>query len=87
MNPAKRIFCRAYQFAFHAALPLLPYREPEACLMVGNDAWEDLAAAGTGMRVFLLTDCLINPQGRDLSDCPHGGFSDLQAYLRTLAEE
>lgn len=29
MNPAKRIFCRAYQFAFHAALPLLPYREPE----------------------------------------------------------
>lgn len=60
---------------------------PETCLMVGNDAREDLAAARTGMRVFLLTDCLINPEGRELSDCPHGGFPDLQDYLRALARE
>ena len=29
MNIAKKLFCRTYQFAFHAALPFLPYREPE----------------------------------------------------------
>lgn len=29
MNIAKKIYCRIYQFAFHIALPLLPYREPE----------------------------------------------------------
>lgn len=28
MNIIKKIYCRVYQFAFHAALPLLPYREP-----------------------------------------------------------
>lgn len=29
MNPLKKTYCRIFQFAFHAALPILPYREPE----------------------------------------------------------
>lgn len=29
MNTASKIFCRIFQFAFHLALPILPYREPE----------------------------------------------------------
>lgn len=29
MNIFKRIYCRIFQFAFHIALPLLPYREPK----------------------------------------------------------
>lgn len=29
MNLFKKIYCRIYQFAFHLALPVLPYREPE----------------------------------------------------------
>jgi len=29
MNPIYKVFCRIYQAAFHAALPVLPYREPE----------------------------------------------------------
>lgn len=29
MNPLYQIYCRAFQGAFHLALPLLPYREPE----------------------------------------------------------
>jgi len=28
MNLFERCFCRVFQFCFHAALPLLPYREP-----------------------------------------------------------
>ena len=54
---------------------------PESCLMVGNDAAEDLAAERAGMEVFLLTDCLINKEGRDLSACPHGGFDRLLEFL------
>ncbi len=53
----------------------------EECLMVGNDAVEDLAALQVGIPVFLLTPCLIDPNGRDLSEIPHGGFSELQAEL------
>lgn len=54
---------------------------PEECLMVGNDATEDLAAEQAGLRVFLVTDCLINREGRDLANCPCGGFSRLLALL------
>ena len=53
----------------------------QECLMVGNDADEDLVAEKLGMRVFLLTDCLINKSGRDLSAYPQGGFDALKAYI------
>lgn len=55
--------------------------DPQNCVMAGNDAREDLAARKAGMDVFLLTDCLINRDGTDLSDVPHGGFGALRAYL------
>ena len=53
----------------------------EECLMVGNDVGEDMIAQKLGMEVFLLTDCLINKHGEDLSAYPHGGFSELNSYL------
>ena len=49
--------------------------------MVGNDAVEDLAAAKTGMQVFLLTDCLINKTNVDLTNLPHGSFDSLMAFI------
>lgn len=58
--------------------------QPEECLMIGNDVTEDMVTAKLGMRVFLLTDCLINQSGADLSPYPQGGFQELQAYLREL---
>lgn len=57
---------------------------PAECLMVGNDAQEDLAAAKAGMAVFLLTDCLIDRKQTDLSTIPHGSFPELLAYLTEL---
>ena len=53
----------------------------KGCLMVGNDATEDTAAAKAGLDVFLLTDCLINTQQQDISRYPHGGFDELMAYI------
>lgn len=53
----------------------------EECLMVGNDATEDMVAQTLGMRVFLLTDNLINKQGVDISQYPQGSFDDLENYL------
>ena len=29
MNVLYRAFCRVYQFCFHLALPVLPYRQPQ----------------------------------------------------------
>ena len=55
---------------------------PEQCLMVGNDVTEDMIAASVGMDVFLLTDCMINREQKDISVYPHGSFEQLLAYLR-----
>lgn len=53
----------------------------EECLMVGNDVSEDMVAEELGMEVFLLTDCLINKDGADISRYPSGGFGALRAFL------
>lgn len=57
---------------------------PSECLMVGNDATEDMAAARLGMQVYLVTDCLINKKGESVSAFPNGSLHDLAAYLKTL---
>lgn len=55
--------------------------EPAECLMVGNDASEDGAAQELGIKVFLLTDCLINKKGIDINAYPHGSFKELSEYI------
>lgn len=55
--------------------------KPDECLMIGNDVTEDMVAETVGMRVFLLTDCLINKEEKELSLYPHGGFGVLEDYL------
>ena len=57
---------------------------PEECVMVGNDAVEDTAAEKIGIRVFLLTDCLLNRDNRDISKYPQGNFDDLLKFIDTL---
>lgn len=58
--------------------------QAEECLMVGNDVVDDTAAAQLGIKVFLLTDCLINKDNVDISMYPQGGFEDLMAYIAGL---
>ena len=55
----------------------------ENCLMVGNDVGEDMVSEILGMKVFLLTDCLINKSGADIAWYPHGGYDDLRDYLKS----
>lgn len=57
---------------------------PEDCLMVGNDVDDDMVAERLGMKVFLLTDNLINKSGTDVSLYPNGGFKELNDYLDNI---
>ncbi len=58
--------------------------KPEECVMVGNDVGEDMIAAKLGLKVFLLTDCLINKVGADIGQYPHGSFPELMEFIRAL---
>ena len=76
-------FCKPTAAYYREILDYLSL-SPESCLMVGNDAAEDLAAMEVGISCFLLTDCLINRNGRDIHDVPQGSFSQLIAFIENL---
>lgn len=59
---------------------------PSECLMVGNDVSEDMVTEKLGMKVFLLTDCLINKHDKDISAYPHGTFEDLTDYIQQFVQ-
>lgn len=55
--------------------------QPEDCIMIGNDVSEDMITEKLGMKVFLLTDSLINTEGKDISVYPHGSFDEALEYV------
>ncbi|MDZ4195878.1 MAG: HAD family hydrolase [Candidatus Izemoplasmatales bacterium] len=57
---------------------------PQECLMIGNDASEDMAASVLGMDVYLLRDGLINNKEVDISKFKQGYFKDLYQYVSDL---
>lgn len=56
----------------------------EECLMVGNDVSEDLIAENLGMKVFLLDDCILNKENKDVSAYNKGNFDELLKYIDTI---
>ncbi len=92
LDPTDFEYFTTYENAVHCKPNVEYYQDilnhlhcrPEECLMVGNDVQEDMIAETLGIRVFLLTDCLINKEKKDISAYPQGGFSDLSAFLSEL---
>lgn len=66
MKAIKRLYCRAYQLVFRAALPILPYRQPKllehlreiAPLLQGRQISSVLLVADAGVRILGLTAAL-----------------------------
>ncbi|MBP3940206.1 MAG: HAD family hydrolase [Christensenellaceae bacterium] len=57
---------------------------PEECLMVGNDAEDDLSAREAGMTVYLMPEFLVNKKNVDISGVPQGGFAELRQFIENL---
>jgi FMN phosphatase YigB (HAD superfamily) len=73
-------FCKPNEGYYRAVASALGV-SPEDCLMVGNDMVDDIEAEKTGMKVFLLTDNLLNREDRDITPYPKGDFDDLLRFL------
>lgn len=92
LNPADFELYTTYENSCHSKPNPAYYQDilaklgvqPEECLMVGNDVGEDMIAETLGMKVFLLTDCLINKDGRDISIYPNGNFEDFLRFVEAL---
>lgn len=92
LQPEDFAYITVYDNAFYCKPNVKYYEEilsvmgasPEECVMVGNDAKEDTAVEALGIPVFLLTDCLINSDGRDITKYPNGGFDELLRFIEGL---
>ena len=73
-------FCKPNLDYYRAILEHLDVK-PEDCMMVGNDVREDMIARELGMDVFLITDCLLNVENKDISVYPHGSWDDFWRYI------
>lgn len=58
--------------------------DPGECLMVGNDVDEDMVAENLGMKVFLLSDCLLNKHQKDINCYFSGDFDKLMKFIGSL---
>lgn len=76
-------FCKPNPAYYQAILDRMGL-QGEECLMIGNDAVEDVAAMQCGMQVFLITDCLLNGDKVDMASIPHGSFDDAIQFVKNL---
>ncbi len=58
--------------------------EPSECLMVGNDVDDDMSAENVGMKVYLLTEYLINRRNVDIKNYNYGTLESLVAFAENL---
>lgn len=61
-------------------------KNPNECMMVGNDVEEDLVAAKLGIDTYLITDNIINSQNLDYSMHKNGSFKDFYEFTLTLKD-
>lgn len=76
-------FCKPNPEYYRQILATLNLK-PENCVMVGNDVSEDMIAEKLGIRVFLLTDCILNKENKDIDRYPQGSFPELMDFIRGL---
>lgn len=92
VNPDDFALITSYENSHYCKPNPLYYKEiiekigvkPGDCLMVGNDTTEDAAAMPVGVDFFLLTDCLLNNERKDISKYSRGSFMQLLSYIDNL---
>ncbi|MCI9125771.1 MAG: HAD family hydrolase [Eubacterium sp.] len=59
-------------------------KDPEDCLMVGNDVREDMCAKNLGIDVFLMEGNVINDIDVDISELKRGNWNVFREYVSNL---
>ena len=80
------IYCKPNPMYYKKLLEELSL-SPEECVMIGNDVGDDMVAESLGIKCFLLTDCLINRKGEDITKYTHGDFDTLINFIKEIINE
>lgn len=61
-------------------------KQPEECMMVGNDVFYDLNSAKLGIETYLITDYMINEQNLEISADNQGTYKEFLSYAKELPD-
>lgn len=61
-------------------------KTPEDCMMVGNDALEDMVVAQLGIKTYLIEDHLLNKHDVEIKADHRGKYGDFYNFVKTLPE-
>lgn len=83
MNQFKKVFCRIYQFCFHIALPVLPYREPKILKSV-TEIPAEIKKLNL-KRALIITDEFLKKSGatEEMEFSLHGNNIEYTVYDKT----
>lgn len=59
---------------------------PEECIMVGNDALEDMISGKLGIKTYLIEDHLLNTYSVKIKADHRGRYNDFYAFVHTLPD-
>ena len=84
-NYSNSTYCKPNPWYFREVFTKIG-KSPEQCIMAGNNPVEDMIAGTLGAETFLVTDCLENESGTDVSAFRQGKLAELEAYLMSLPD-
>lgn len=61
-------------------------KNPEDCMMVGNDALEDMIAAKLGIKTYLVEDHLLNKHNVEIKADHRGKYEDFYLFVKELPD-
>lgn len=76
-------FCKPFPQFYQEVLNVIG-RQPEECMMVGNDIFDDLPAGTLGIKTYLVTDCLLNQRNLPNTADYTGSFDDFLTFTKSL---
>lgn len=76
-------FCKPYIDYYKEILQVIN-KQPEDCIMVGNDVQEDLVASKLGIKTFLIEDYIINRNEEEICCDYKGSYKELYDYIEQL---
>ena len=59
-------------------------KTPQECMMVGNDALEDMIVAQLGVKTYLIEDHMLNKHGLEIKADERGRYVDFLSFVENL---
>lgn len=81
----KNHYCKP-QLHFYKELLEEIGRNPQECLMVGNDVQEDMIAGKLGIQTYLITDFMIHRTQEPIDATYQGAYSDFYRFVQALPQ-